>query len=379
MKKLSLLLCLALSSALLIAGCGKDKDSEKVENTVVETPVVVPEADASADETPAEEAPQDLPPQEGMVRSPLTNEWVTEDVAALRPIAVMIPNDENAYPHYNLSNADILYECMVEGKYTRMMGVFSDWTNLEKIGNLRSCRDYYVYWAFEWDAIYVHCGGPELYVTDVLSRPDTQNINEAVSPKGVFFRTSDRKAPHNLYFNGSDLLAEVQRKNYPLEVRSDRDNTPHFQFSTESAPNTLDQYSDSVSAKKISLADAYPITKTWFEYNEEDGLYYRFQNHTGGAHVDAVTGEQLSFKNILIQFTYHEVRDAKGYLAFQCIDDTRDGFFFTNGKGIHVTWEKSSNYDATRYYDENGNEITLNTGKTMICIVPVGKTFSYEN
>ena len=75
--------------------------------------------------------------------------------------------------------------------------------------------------------------------------------------------------------------------------------------------------------------------------------------------------QQLAFKNILIQNTYYEVRDLKGYLAFQCIDNTRDGWYFTNGRGIHVNWEKSSDYGATRYYDDAGNEIQLNTGKTI--------------
>ena len=379
MKKLSVLLLIALSSALLMTGCGKDKDKETPQEQITESPIGAPADSEEKTEDVAEAVPEDLPPQEGMVRSPITNEWVSEEAAALRPIAVMIPNDKGALPHYNLSNADILYECMVEGSITRLMAVFSDWRNLERVGNVRSCRDYYVYWAFEWDAIYVHCGGPELYVTDILTRSDTQHIDEAVSPKDVFFRTSDRKAPQNLYFNGSDIYDEAVRKNYPLTMREDRNNHPHFHFAAESSPNTLEQYPDSVVAKKIDLASAYPHSQTWFEYNEEDGLYYRFQKTSDGAHIDAATNTQLAFKNVLVQFAYYESRDAKGYLAFQCIDNTRNGMYFTNGKGIPVTWVKESNYGATRYYDEAGNQIQLNTGKTMICIVQEGKTFSYEN
>ena len=86
----------------------------------------------------------------------------------------------------------------------------------------------------------------------------------------------------------------------------------------------------------------------------------------------------LTFKNLLVQSTYYEVRDQKGYLSFQCHDTTRDGWFFTNGRGIHVTWEKTSDYGATRYYDDNGNEIKLNTGKTMICILPNDDAFMVD-
>ena len=125
------------------------------------------------------------------------------------------------------------------------------------------------------------------------------------------------------------------------------------------------------------MASAYPITKTSFTYNENDGLYYRYMY--GNPDVDAANdSQQLAFKNVLVQFTYHEVRDAKGYLIFQVHDTTRDGYFFTNGKGIHVTWKKSGDYEPTKFYDDDGNEIEVNTGKTMICIVEDGDSFKAD-
>ena len=86
------------------------------------------------------------------------------------------------------------------------------------------------------------------------------------------------------------------------------------------------------------------------EDDEEDGLYYRSQHLSGGSdgpHVDS-NGTQLTFKNILVQYIKYEEL-GEGYLAFQCHDTTRDGWYFTNGKGIHVNWEKTSDYGATRY------------------------------
>lgn len=377
MKRLSVLLLALFTSTLLLTGCGEEKEPDTVQPETV-TEVFEQTSQEEETEEITEEADEDLPPEEGMARSPLTNEWVDEEIAAQRPIAVMIPNDKSALPHYNISNADILYECLVEGEITRLMAIYGDWTDLERVGNIRSCRDYFIYWAFEWDAMYVHAGGP-FYIDEVVGRKDTHNINALTAPSGVFYRTTDRSAPQNLYLDGADILKEATRLGYPLEAREDYVEPVHFQFATKTEPNTLEQYSESAPATKIDLANAYPVTKTWFEYNEEDGLYYRFQSPSGGAHVDAATDEQLAFKNLLVQFTYHEVRDAKGYLAFQCIDSTRDGWYFTNGRGIHVTWEKSSDYGTTRYYDDDGNEIQLNTGKTMVCIVEDGDTFSFED
>ena len=111
MKKLSVLLLVALSSALLMTGCGKEKEPEVIEEAVVvETPSEEPEPE---EEIVEEKVDEDLPPEEGMVRSRLTNEWVSEEVGALRPLAVMVPNDKSTLPQYNLANADILYECLV--------------------------------------------------------------------------------------------------------------------------------------------------------------------------------------------------------------------------------------------------------------------------
>jgi hypothetical protein len=317
-----------------------------------------------------------------MVRSRLTNEWVEADVAATRPIAVMIPNEKNAVPHYNISKASVLYEANVEGRMTRLMGIFEDWENLDKTGNIRSLRSYYAYWAFEWDAIIVHAGGP-FFINELINQPDTDNIDMNTSiGSTAFFRSNDRKMPHNAYITGEKLADAVDASGYSTQYRGLNDDE-HFKFASSSSPNTLLQYGDTaVNAEFIDMSGCYPLTRCYFEYNDSDGLYYRFQHLSGdvdGPHIDASTGEQLTFKNIIVQSTrYEDLGLDEGYLTFQCHDNTMDGWYFTEGKGIHVTWEKDSDYGATKYYDDNGNEIVLNTGKTMICVIEEGDTFSYR-
>ncbi len=95
--------------------------------------------------------------------------------------------------------------------------------------------------------------------------------------------------------------------------------------------------------------------------------------------MDAATGQQLAFKNILVQTVkWEDLGLDQGYMVFQCHDTTHDGWFFTNGKGIHVTWEKTTDYGATKYYDDNGNEVILNTGKTMVCVIQDGNNFTFR-
>jgi hypothetical protein len=124
------------------------------------------------------------------------------------------------------------------------------------------------------------------------------------------------------------------------------------------------------------MSPSFTKDRPYFEYNEEDELYYRFMY--GEKHIDAVTGNQLSFKNIIIQNAFWQPKPDGKYLAFLMHDTTRDGWFFTNGKGIHITWKKESDNVPTKYYDDNGAEIVLNTGKTMIFVNQEEKEFIYE-
>lgn len=380
MKKIKLWLILT-AFLMALCACGPGNLPSPI---VRETPSPGDNTQSPTTPTPAPsgsaEDDDSKPPREGMVRSLLTNEWIDADVAATRPVAVMIPNESNAIPHYNLSEASVIYEANVEGRMTRMLAIFENWENLSKIGNVRSLRAYYAYWAFEWDAIIVHYGGP-YFINSLLAEPTTQTIDgNQASDSAAFFRDADRVAPHNGYATGSGLANVARKKGYSLEYRGLTDEN-HFRFASGSAPNTLSQYGASAKdATYIDMSGCYPLTRCYFEYNEDDGLYYRSQylsGSTDGPHMDAATGKQLAFKNIIIQNTKYE-DIGNDYLAFQCHDTTRDGWYFTNGKGIHVTWSKTSDYSATRYYDDFGNEITMNTGKTMICIVQEGNTFTYR-
>lgn len=387
MKKIKIGVILAALSVILCA-CSNNTTDIKSPIIIDEESISVPESDepedtsseAQDDDTAVEDDTN--PPAPGMVRSRLTNEWVDETVANTRPIAVMTPNEKAAFPQYGLSNASVIYEANVEGRMTRMLAIYEGWDSLEKIGNIRSLRTYYAYWAFEWDAFIVHYGGPSLFINDLISQPTTQHLDGDAggADAAAFYRDSSREMPHNGYATGSGLYDAITQKDYSLSYRGLADEN-HYRFTSKAELNTLEQYgSDAQNATYIDMSGCYPLTRCYFEYDETDGLYYRSQHLSGssdGPHIDAATGEQLKFKNILVQNTKHE-EIGGGYLSFQCHDNTRDGWFFTNGKGIHVTWEKSTDYGATRYYDDDGNEITLNTGKTMVCIIEDGDSFTYR-
>lgn len=384
MKRISILLLIAISSILVLVGCGKkgeltesmtdESNTEEIETTEESTESTLQETEEKRD---------------GQVKSKLTNEWIEEALAKQRPIAVMYPINKEAMPQYGLDQIDVFYEILEEGKMSRQMAIMQDWTGLEQIGNIRSIRDYFVYAALEWDPIIIHYGGPELYVKDILLRADVDNINGTGSSSmgsayGAFFRI---KRPgvaqeHTAYTSGEKILSAIDKAGFSLEHRTDVYQPDHFRFTSESDPNTLNEAKGAESATTIDLSACYPVTKPMMRYNANDKLYYR--EIYGQPQSDAITGNQLAFSNVIIQNTRFEQRDPNGYLYFQMHDSTRDGYFFTQGKTIHITWKKpddqgiNSNYTPTRYYDDDGNEITLNTGKTMIYVIEDGDKVNYN-
>ena len=160
--------------------------------------------------------------------SRLTGETMSEEDASKRPVAIMIENTTDALPQYGLNSAGVIYECPVEGGLTRLMALFDDYSGLEQIGNVRSCRPYYVYFAREFDAIYIHVGqsihGEVLLDTGIV---DDINALEGKAANITFFRTTEKKAPHNCYVSAESIDAGIEAEGY--RTTYDEDSEYHYQ------------------------------------------------------------------------------------------------------------------------------------------------------
>ena len=129
-----------------------------------------------------------------------------------RPIAVMIDNHSGAWPQANLNKAYLVYEIIVEGGETRLMAVFKG-QDLEKIGPIRSSRHYFLDYALENDAIYVHHGWSPQAQNDI-SALNVNNINGIQESSNNFWRVKDKKSPHNMFTSTPSILKIAERKGY---------------------------------------------------------------------------------------------------------------------------------------------------------------------
>ncbi len=296
------------------------------------------------------------------VRSYLTGKFVPSAIGDRRPVAVMLNNIKEAQPMTGVSFADIIYECVVEGSLTRMMGIFENYDDLDKIGSVRSCRNYFVYYALELDAIYCHYGQSS-YAVPLLEEPYVDNLS-GLSAIGntVFYRTTDREAPHNAYASAKGIKKGIEDMGY------DNSYSPNykgkFTFAKDGDEITPDS-GDSYEAKRVE--PGYLINKPWFEYNESDKKYYRFQYDD--KQIDDMTGQQLSVDNIILQYSAWTQVDDNGYLGFDC-HMGGNMTYITHGRARDGAWIRfDEDEGAVRYFDAEGNEIVVNQGKTWIEII----------
>lgn len=356
MKKWIAILLTAVLGMLLFAGCGKKQ--EDISESDIQLSFVEPE-DLTAYEPEEEEEAADT--HEGEARSDLTGEWIDEELAMQRPVAVMIGNTQVATPQYGIGSADIIYEAPVEGSLTRLMAFYQGYASVDKIMSIRSCRLYYIDWALEFDALYIHYG--QAYLAEsMLSNSYVNNLSGLDgSLDSMFFRDSSKSAPHNAYTTGEAISNGIAVKGY--NTLHDEEYTSHYLFNEDDENEiTMD---DGEAA--VVVQPGYLVNKPWFVYDSETGLYERFQ--FGSAQTEALTGEQLAVKNILIQVCdWYTADSSNGYLSVTTTG-TGTGYYVTNGTVVPVTWSKESQTSATRYYDSDGSEIVLNQGKTWVCII----------
>ena len=295
-----------MMAAAALSGCGKKAEEAAVTTeapTVMpeETKTIVLETEPTTEAETEPEGPEERKEVDGKIQSYLTGEMVDVAKANRRPVAVMMSNDKASLPQYGIN-------------------------------------------------------GQSTFAVPYLKNVD--NINGVDGTGGnAFYRTKDKKAPHNAYTSGAKLNKTIGQLGYRTSYSDTY--TGHFQFSKNTY---VPAESDAKDAYKFY--PSYTMNNPWFEYNEGDGKYYRFQY--GGKHNG--DGGQIAVRNVIFQYVEWGHYASTDYLNIN-VHKGGAGYVFTGGKCVPVFWKKDGDFGPTRYYDSEGKEVMLNKGKTWICIV----------
>jgi len=276
-----------------------------------------------------------------------------------RSIAVMIDNHDDARPQASLNRAYIVYEIIVEGGFTRLMPIFKG-EDVEKIGPIRSSRHYFLDYAMENDAIYVHYGWSPQAKSDI-SKYKVNNINGITQSVKEFYRTTGKYAPHNVLTSTKTILDIADRKDY--KTKSTKESVLNY---------VADEFelTDGQDATEITIPFS-TSQKVKFVYDEDEKVYIKYAN--GKKQTDWATKKDLATKNIIITFAEnYTLKDGsnKGRQSLNNIG-TLDGYYITNGKAIKIKCQKETRTTQTVYKDLEGNEINVNDGNTFVEICPI--------
>lgn len=298
----------------------------------------------------------------------IDNEFYKMATSPKRPVAVMIDNDsEDSRPQIGLEDAYLIYEIIVEGGASRIMALFKDY-RVEKVGPVRSSRHYFLDYALENDAIYVHAGWSPQAQRDI-SALGVDNINGLIgNDTANYWRdyTYDRSW-HNLYTSVAKL-SEHARSNKSYKMKAD--STGPIEFLTK------DTLPDGTECTDVSF-EYSAMYRVGFTYNADTATYTRSIN--GKPHMSQ-TGNAFEAKNIIIyDIANYNLNDGqnKGRQDLKNIG-SGTGWYISMGKAEKISWEKNSRTGKTKYLKEDGTTLKVNPGITYIQIIPKGNTINIK-
>lgn len=146
---------------------------------------------------------------------------------------------------------------------------------------------------------------------------------------------------------------------------------------------------------------------SFLEYDEDDKCYYRYEtdpdtkepkvykeqrliNPTEGANNDGQRriivenrelGEPITFSNVIVQSVNQKFRNGDSDRPEAEMTGEGCADYFMGGKHYAGVWQREDINDRTVYYGEDGNEISLQPGRTLIILMAFnreGKTVEYQ-
>ena len=293
-----------------------------------------------------------------------------------RGLVVKIDNSPSARPHYGISEADIVFETLVEGLITRLAAIVHS-QNPGTLGSIRSGRlsDRYITPMVRGGLVY---SGATIEESDIFARDARAggyydlNANLFASS---YYRVSTRVSPFNM-FTSSD----AQRQNLNAVGAGAPVTIPRWDFLRRPDHSALaGGFGTSRAATTLTIPYRARATVR-YDYDAASRSYARYQDNGAGSmvrEVDAANNVAIAAKNIVVVYTdvwetdiIQDIFNSRGY--DMRLEGSGLASIFRNGRRVDGVWARATIYDAFAFYTTVGERIYLSPGQTWVHVIPSG-------
>jgi hypothetical protein len=259
-------------------------------------------------------------------------------------ITVKVDNTRFGRPKYGVEQADVVYEEVVEGFYTRLAAVFNSHAP-DRVGPVRSVRKTDHSLVTPLRGIFAYSGGAAYAMASIDTAPVVQ-LDETRAG-ATMFRDHSRNPPWNLYAHVDQMYSRCK----------DPAPAPLFTYGASSAGGAP---ASSVLVGFVGEGGDFAVRWTW---DAVTGTWKR--RMFGGPDVSAA-GVQYAPKNVVVMFVQYVGGDATNEGAEAVLTGTGKLEVFTGGKMIAGTWSRPNLAHGAQLLDATGVPIRLAPGQTWV-------------
>ena len=239
----------------------------------------------------------------------------------------------------------------------------------DDVGPVRSSRYYYIAWAAEWRAAYVHAGGSPQALATLRAQGQGQLVYDANQfYNGAYFRRITTKAPpHNLYTTGKQLRQLAAKVHATAAPKG-----PVWKFAPD-AP--LDQ-----RPVGGSIETDYSYNHIVYKYDRVTNTYKRYVTGFAKQQTDPSTKAAIAPKNVIVMLMkFGPLNDGSNHGRLEAqVTGKGTAWISTNGITIKGTWRKKSLTSPTQFFDKAGHQVTLTAGQTFVQVMKTTDVVTFK-
>ena len=304
---------------------------------------------------------------------PLTGKPLKVGSADKRALLVKIDNVPLARPHYGITQADMVFEILVEGFATRLAVVFHS-QDPQTIGNIRSARlaDRSLTPMVRGALVY---SGTSAYEMPLIQGDAASGkyVDLSADYTSGYYRVTFRPGPYNMFTSAAAMRQAIAAHgaDTPQQIPS-----WGFLAATDHVA-TIAGMDGGVAAANITIPYRDDISLVKYQYDPQTRSYARFQNNAGKAvrDIDAVNNQPVAAANVAIIHTeiweVPQIVDASGSFAHDMrLTGSGKATIFRDGLRQEATWSRGSDTEPFVFKNAAGQRILFDQGQTWVHVVP---------